>query len=98
MKGYWHNTLPVFSSSLFSNVSKQKYSFLELLSPYRQNTSNTKVNDLKIPFKSVHFGSGLIKLQIDIIQNNQKKEMRKKELITKIDSFYEICFIHLFII
>lgn len=45
MKGYWHNTLPVFSSSLFSNVSKQKYSFLELLSPYRQNTSITKVND-----------------------------------------------------
>lgn len=45
MKGYWYNTLPVFSSSLFSNVSKQKYSFLKLLSPYRQNTSNTKVND-----------------------------------------------------
>lgn len=45
MKGYWHNTLPVFSSSLFSKVSKQKYSFLELLSPYRQNTSITKVND-----------------------------------------------------
>lgn len=45
IKGYWENTLSVFSSSLFNKVSKQKYSFCELLSPYRQNTSIAKVND-----------------------------------------------------